>query len=135
MIHSVITSVWFWLISRMDNQINHVEKDTVRQACEYIEEQLSDPGLGLDAISNKVSLSSAYFSQLFKNEMGIGINNYITNHRVTRGKYLLENSELSMDDVSRQCGFTSTNYFNRTFKRITGMTPLQYRKSVKTEKK
>lgn len=123
------------LILRMDNQINYVEKDTVRQACEFIEEQLSDPALGLDLISDKVSLSGAYFSQLFKNEMGIGINNYITNHRVSRGKYLLEHSNLKMDDISRQCGFASINYFSRTFKKVTGLTPLQYRKSVKNEKK
>ena len=138
--HTEVITEWIMqlssqLILRMDNQINHVEKDTVRQACEFIEEQLIDPGLGLETISDKVSLSNAYFSQLFKNEMGIGINNYITNHRVARGKYLLGNSELKIDDISRQCGFTSTNYFNRTFKKITGMTPSQYRKSIKIEKK
>jgi len=138
--HTEVITEWIMelssqLILRMDTQIDHVEKDTVRQACEFIEEQLMDPGLGLDAISDRVSLSNAYFSQLFKNEIGIGVNNYITNHRVARGKYLLEKSELKMDDIARQCGFASTNYFNRTFKKITGMTPLQYRKSIKIEKK
>lgn len=116
------------LLSRMSFQIKQEEKDTIRVACDYIEEELHSPSLGLQSISEKVGLTGTYFSQLFKAEMGVGVNVYIVDKRIGRAKFLLESTPLKLEDIARQTGFMSASYFSRAFKKYTGITPSQYRK-------
>ena len=57
----------------------------------------------------------------------MGSNEYIAMHRVGRAKRLLWHPEYSVTDVAMQCGFSSSQYFCRVFRRMVGQTPAQYR--------
>jgi YesN/AraC family two-component response regulator len=65
--------------------------------------------------------------------MGVGINTYITQKRVARAKVLLAETALTAADISRQVGFMSPGYFGQVFRKVTGMTPQQYRRSAAME--
>lgn len=130
-----ITELSEWLIglsaklmAQMESKRETEEKEVIRQAGEYVLTHLTDSNLSLQSVSEAVSLSSAYFSQLFKKEKGIGLSNFIMERRIDRACILLKTTELKSEDIALQLGFTSATYFGRVFKRKTGLTPSEYRK-------
>lgn len=132
--HTEVITAWIMeLSSQIVSQIQESnatdEKKNIKKAKLFIDRNIHDSGLGLQSVSEHLCLTSPYLSQLFKNETGIGINAYITSKRVERAEYLLEKTELKIDDISSQCGFTTAQYFTKVFKDKTGKTPLEYRKS------
>ena len=124
-----------WLLTLSENLIGKMmeaqetaEKKIIQSAITYIEEQLSNPQLGLQQVSEHVGLSPNYFSQMFKKEKGLGMNNYIAMQRVERAKFVLNSSDSRLSDVAAQCGFSSLAYFGQVFKKNTGMSPGEFRK-------
>jgi YesN/AraC family two-component response regulator len=61
----------------------------------------------------------------------MGITDYIRLSRVKRAKKLLRSTDKTVSEISADVGIKDANYFIRTFKQSEGITPLQYRKSVK----
>lgn len=130
--HTEVLTEWFMdlcvkLMEKMRVSQKAEENEIISQACEYIAENISDPDLGLQSVSDNAGLSVAYFSQLFKTEKGIGLNSYITENRVTNAMKLLETTELKAEEITERCGFSTASYFGRVFKKQTGMTPREYR--------
>ncbi len=78
-------------------------------------------------IADQVHMNPDYISFLFHKESGQALTTYIQNERIELAKKLLASSTKSIQDVTEQCGFSSTSYFHKQFKRVTGMTPQQYR--------
>ncbi|MBE6971545.1 MAG: helix-turn-helix transcriptional regulator [Ruminococcaceae bacterium] len=107
------------------------EKDVIRQARQYIEENLQREELNLQQISDAVGLSPTYCSQLFKKEVGMGIAAYITRNRILQAQTLLRSTELTAAEISKQVGFMSPGYFGQVFRKITGTTPQEYRRVAK----
>lgn len=118
------------LLESMEERKESQEIGVIIQACDFIAAHLSDPSLSLQMVSDHVGLSSAYFSQLFKSEKGIGLSNYITEGRIIQAQQLLRSTEMKSEDIALQLGFTSSNYFGRVFKKSTGLTPNDFRKQV-----
>jgi transcriptional regulator GlxA family with amidase domain len=63
----------------------------------------------------------------FKAATGSSLIEYLQNLRVEEAKRLLESTELPMEDISEQTGYSDTSFFRRLFKRLTGLTPGKYR--------
>jgi len=61
-------------------------------------------------------------------EDGFGKNEYIQTERVKRARWLILNHDMSMEEISRQVGFSELSYFCKIFKKVVGQTPLQYKK-------
>ena len=78
-------------------------------------------------IADQVHMNPDYISFLFHKESGQALTTYIQNERIELAKKLLASSTKSIQEVTEQCGFSSTSYFHKQFKRVTGMTPQQYR--------
>ena len=55
---------------------------------------------------------------------------YIHNKVVETAKYLLDTTEMPVNEIAQELGFNYPNHFNRMFKKMTGATPLQYRKNT-----
>lgn len=66
----------------------------------------------------------------FKKSTGISIHDYFLQIKAARAKDLLANSNKSIKEISAELGFVDTGYFNRQFKKVVGVTPGLYRKSV-----
>ncbi len=103
---------------------------SVLPVLEYLEEHLED-NLSLEEAANILEVTPAYFSRLFKKEMGVNYNNYLNRKKIKKAKNLLKNSDLPILNIALELGFTESNYFTKVFKKIAGVTPREYRKKEK----
>ncbi len=83
--------------------------------------------ISLNAISANVSFSVSYISRVFKEEMGISITGFINKVRVDSAKMMLLNKDIPLIEVAYLCGFEDQTYFNKVFKKNTGVSPGKYR--------
>ena len=120
---SVFSSMMGCIIENARNQ----SVRPVRLAEAYIERHYAEP-LSLDIVAQEVNLSPAYFSTVFKKETGSSFVDYIAEFRVKKAKELLKGSSFNINQVATAVGFYDARYFSRLFKKITGMTPVEYRK-------
>ena len=65
--------------------------------------------------------------RLFKTAIGTSPANFITMQRISRAKILLTNTNMSITTIANETGFFDNAHFTRTFKKLTGMSPTQYR--------
>lgn len=66
----------------------------------------------------------------FKHITGKTINEFVIDKRISVSKKILEFTNISVEELSEKCGFSSQSYFTRTFKKKTGLSPTQYRKKA-----
>lgn len=94
-------------------------------------EQENDQNLSVSEIASLCGVSEIYFRRLFKEYSGMSPVDYRIHHKIERAKILLEYENMSVTEIAEMLSFSGTPYFIKTFKRITGITPLQYRNSRK----
>ncbi|MEN6312809.1 MAG: response regulator [Clostridiaceae bacterium] len=82
-------------------------------------------------LANKYAINPDYLSSVFKQETGKNIIRYLTELRIEKACQLLKDSQAKISDISYSTGYNDRQYFNRVFKKITGMTPAEFR-SAKT---
>lgn len=111
------------------SSLSHTAADIHPMIRESISVMLTNPGgdYSLAYFSQKLNVSTTYFSRLFHEHAGISFKQYLTTLRVEYAKRLLEERQLPVIDVGSECGFHSPSQFIRAFKQITGMTPSAYR--------
>jgi len=93
----------------------------------YIRDHYTDPHLSTRIISERTYLSLSYMCALFKKETGKTVNEFITAFRLDKAKELLKMQHLKLYEVASMVGFNDANYFSSIFKKVTGMTPSDYR--------
>jgi AraC family transcriptional regulator len=99
----------------------------LKRVLAFIDEHLNE-NIAVADLARNAGLSVFYFTNLFKNSTGLSPYQYILRRRVHRARFLLENTNLSVLDVSLDLGFQHQNNFARAFRRITGMTPTRFRR-------
>lgn len=100
--------------------------DIVYRAMEYVKSHYAQK-ISLTDVADYVGLNSAYFSSVFKAEIGTSLMAYINAIRVERSKTLLMDPELTLAEAAALCGFGDQSYFTKIFKKVTGITPKYYR--------
>ena len=85
----------------------------------------------LSSISERFYISSWYFSKTFKKTAGTSFTEYLNNVRVKEARKLLDKTDMSIADVAETVGFKSNTHFDRVFKKITGKSPMEYKKAKK----
>ncbi|MCM3171819.1 helix-turn-helix domain-containing protein [Paenibacillus sp. MER 99-2] len=95
----------------------------------YIKDNL-EKDLSLVRLAELNHFNPSYLSRLFKQEMGINLSEYIDECRIRKAKQLLHNTDLMVREVALQVGYESAHSFTRLFKKLTGMTPQEYRESL-----
>ena len=101
----------------------------IRNINDYLEEHLSD-GIRVQDIADHMQMTRNHLSTKFKAETGITLSDYITQKKIEEARQLLKHSDRSLVEISNYLGFSSQSHFQNTFKRITQMTPRQYRESL-----
>ena len=84
--------------------------------------------LSIDDICQKTAYSRAYLFRIFKAKTGKTIMRYFTELKIYQAKQLLRENRLSVGEIAEKLAFSSPDYFIKTFKRLTGLTPLAYKK-------
>lgn len=104
--------------------------NTIHRCIQYISSRYAEH-LTLEETAAVVSLSPDYLSRIFKQETGITFNQYLNNIRITKAKELIRHSELRLTDISQLVGYDDQSYFTKVFKRVTGLSPNEYKKRGK----
>ncbi len=100
----------------------HIIEDTIS----FINENIV-LSLTLETLAERVSLSSYYFSRIFKKETGFSPYKYVLYARINHAKFLLKNSDMTIKEICFNCGFTSESRFCTSFKQWVNTTPKNYR--------
>lgn len=100
----------------------------VNACCDFIDEHVRED-LGVSDVAAFTGYNADYVSKKFKEETGRSIGDYIKEAKVSEAKSLLRYSELSLAEISELLSFSSQSFFTATFKRLTGVTPGQYRQN------
>ena len=101
----------------------------VRDVLNFVDFHYMEP-LSLESLSGKYAVNKNYLSTRFHKEVGMTVTDYINLTRVRRSLKLLSGTNLSMPEVAERCGFSDANYYTRTFKKVHGTTPTEYRRSL-----
>ena len=91
--------------------------------------------LTLDFVAEKLHLSKYYISRLINKKLGQNFNEYINNLRITESCNLLRETDEKIADISEEVGFGTIRSFNRAFKLVMTVSPLEYRTRNKALKK
>lgn len=138
-----IEELTYWLsgiMARFTDQVfnltdvKHV--DVIYRAIDFIRKNY-EKRITLEDTASMVYLSPAYFSRVFKEEIGDTFNFYVNKIRIEAAKKLLLNEKIPLIDISSMVGFEGQSYFSKVFKKMTGVTPGKFRESrgkIKVEK-
>ncbi|SYX86932.1 helix-turn-helix domain-containing protein [Paenibacillus alvei] len=105
----------------------HNARLLIQRAGDYIHAHYHEE-LTLSELSERYGMSISYFSAQFKRGYGYSFVDYVNQVRIQKSKELLLNPHLKVYEVAHAAGYTTLQYFNRVFKQIVNMTPLEYRK-------
>ena len=100
-----------------------------KKVIEFIEGTLAD-SIHLDDLAATAGLSAYHFSRKFKMEFGVSPHAFIVERRIERAKALLRRKSLPLKALAADCGFADQSHFNRIFRKVVGLTPVEYRKGT-----
>lgn len=93
----------------------------------YIEKHFTEPDFSLRHLSEQLTYDYGYLSKFFFEKTGVKFNHYLNLRRITyAGELLRKNLCVNIEDAAYTCGYSSVRSFNRNFKSIHGITPLEY---------
>lgn len=126
------------LVRLMQTQARHILLEHPRQqahsnrmahVADFIQKNLQNPLTVLD-LSRQAFMSEPHFFRCFKQQFGLSPIEFINEQRIKAARMMLQARDVSVTEVSQACGFNNLNYFLKMFKRATGMTPGEFRRSV-----
>jgi AraC-like DNA-binding protein len=105
----------------------------VKKAVAYIHHHY-DCDIQVKDIASAVNLHPGYLHRIFKTHMGCTVMEYLSSQRVEKAKMLLAHTDIPVIDISDYIGINSRQYFSSIFKKHTGKSPLEFRKSIEAAK-
>lgn len=102
-------------------------KPVVLLAIKFIDNNYCKNDLSLDTVSKRFCLSSSYLSKLIKEETGLSFVDYVTNIRVKKAISIMDDPTVKIYQVAELVGYSNQHYFCKAFKKVTGLSPTEYR--------
>ncbi|MCC3356790.1 response regulator transcription factor [Bacillus sp. REN16] len=99
----------------------------VKDALSYIRQHYQDSSLTLEKVAEELHITTVYLSRIMKHELGISYVGLLTQMRINKAVDLLKTTELSIRDIAEAVGYDSQHYFSTTFKKIVGVSPMQFK--------
>ena len=99
----------------------------------YLSRNYDNPNLMLQDVAGEVGMSQSHFSTVFAQETGITFTQYLTALRIGKAKELLSATDMRSSEIAFAVGYNDAHYFSYLFKKQTGVTPSDYRKSNKNQ--
>mgnify|MGYP005752094017 CR=1 FL=1 len=114
--------------------ISDEPKGAIEQVTQYINNHYGDE-LSRDTLADMVYLNPDYLSRKFKEEKGVSISSYIIEKRVEKAKERLCTTSMPINAVAMEVGYDNFAYFAKVFRTKTGLSPNEYRKQWKGQRK
>lgn len=117
--------------SDLNGNINGLQFKSIQHILTYIDEHFTEK-LSLTELAEMAGMSPNYFSTFFKKISGVTLWDYISSKRINMAVGLIRSRDSGKNilEIATMCGFNNTTHFNKMFKRITGMTPTEYKKNT-----
>ncbi len=104
---------------------------SLQAALTYIDANLHNE-LSILSISRAIGVSKSALYKKFHASLGCTVSEYINRKRVEYATSLIQNTGLSMEAIAQRAGFSSLSYFSRTFKRLKGVSPVNFKKNCRS---
>jgi len=89
--------------------------------------------INLSIVAEHLHITKSYISKLFVSKLHSSFTDYVNYLRIEYAIKLIKNSDLSISNIAYECGFLSERTFFRVFKKLNGMTPLQFKRTISSE--
>lgn len=135
LIKSIVSEIILILLRNSEDSIvlNSNEK-RIQSVVDYIETHYAE-NITLEACAKTAYMSSSHFSRQFKKITGDDFKSYLINTRMKNACHLLEEPDgNNITNIAFNVGFSDCSYFTKTFKKVMGITPLQYHKAKCADK-
>lgn len=112
------------------NSVNEKKKFSpmVLLTIKYIEDNYYSNDLNINDIAERLEVTSSYMSKLLKKETGLSFIDYLTNIRIKKAMYIMEDPTIKIYDVAELVGYSNQYYFSRAFKKVIGVSPKEHRR-------
>lgn len=110
-------------ITNYQSQEQHFIFDIAKYVDQHYQEDLS-----LHEIAQRFYVSREYISRKFKQQFGINLSEYLAQIRIQKAQLLLLNPHFRIAQIAAMVGYQDEKYFSKVFKKVTGMSPVAYRK-------
>ncbi len=117
-------------VAKMQGDAKPVYSRLVSAMLSMAGERYGDMDLSLQYLALEMKGNAAYLGRVFKNETGWSFNDYLSHIRTEKARELLRDTGMKGGEISEKVGFSNYNYFYLIFKKLTGMTPMDYRKKM-----
>lgn len=125
-----VTNYFAWIMNYSATKLKVTETDVIVKAKRYITEHCDDAELSLAEVADYVGLNEKYFTNRFTKETGETFSSYVTALRIQKAKELLKTTSFKVYEISEMVGYRNVEHFNRVFKKLNGVTPAGYRKTM-----
>ncbi len=121
-----------------NKKLQKSRKDTAREEFRekvrlLVDEELSNQEMSLNYAAEKLGFSHAYFSSLFKENMGENFSAYLERLRMQKAHALVLEGQYTLDEIAGMCGYANSNTFRRIYRKVYGVTPSMMRSMKKQE--
>ncbi len=99
----------------------------ISSAIDYMEKNFSEE-ISIDFLAEKTKMAASSFRRIFKQTTGLSPTDFLIQLRIEKAAEMLLQKNVKVTDASLASGFWNSSYFTRKFKKIIGMTPMEYRK-------
>lgn len=126
-----INHIFVKMVSFRDNHKVDKYGKVIEEAKNFIGKKYMSPDLSLNLVAYNINVSPNHFSTIFKNGTGEAFIDYLTKLRIKKAKEYLNSSPMKTYEIAESVGYSDSHYFSYIFKKITGLTPSEYRKNSK----
>ena len=127
----------YYIFRKTKTELSIASSKKITKECRFIEEYIDEhytEDITLQTLSDLTFMNKYYLVHAFKNYKGTSPINYLIDKRIEESQHLLANTNYPVSKISDQIGFSSQSYFSQVFRKRTGLTPNQYRKSIENTK-
>lgn len=104
-------------------------KDCIARAVQMMHDEIASP-VHASEVAGRVNMSRSYFSQCFKDLVGMTFNEYLRHIRIEKAKEYLQYTKKNIQWITENTGYTDQKYFSRVFQAKTGMLPSEFRQAT-----
>ena len=97
------------------------------EICAYMEAHLYEPGLSLNSVADQFGVSTKMVGLICRKRYGQTFLNYVRDRQIHRAAEMLKETDMSLEEISSQCGFANILTFRRNFRAVMGVNPSEYR--------
>jgi AraC-like DNA-binding protein len=131
MLRSLVTQLLILIFRCSGLECRHRQDTVVLDIKRQFEEHFNEK-YTLSALAGKYCISVSALSHRFQATTGTSVMDYLLSCRIAHAKQLLANTDLPIGDIIEKCGFSDNSNFSRTFKRLNGISPTDFRKKYQS---